>query len=247
MRLADGTLAGSTLTMDRALRNLVDVSACRSTTPRGACRPTRPISSALADRGRLKPGAWADVVVLDRDLQVQDVFIEGGVSMSRMLDEAREAPAAVARQLAARPRALAGFGARLRRAAARVAADDRARQLRPRRALRGLPGDGAARPAGDLDADVARHAVPVEDPLQGLASLAFSQSGQSPDLVGPTEYFRNCGALTCAFVNDPASPLAQAAEWLFPLHCRPGAERGRHQEFHRAAGRGRALHRGLAG
>jgi glucosamine--fructose-6-phosphate aminotransferase (isomerizing) len=54
---------------------------------------------------------------------------------------------------------------------------------------------------------------------EGLVSLAFSQSGQSPDLIGPTEYFRQCGALTCAFVNDAQSPLARAAEWLFPLHA----------------------------
>jgi N-acetylglucosamine-6-phosphate deacetylase len=32
----------------------------------------------LADRGRLVPGAWADVVLMDRDLRVQDVFVEGG-------------------------------------------------------------------------------------------------------------------------------------------------------------------------
>jgi glucosamine--fructose-6-phosphate aminotransferase (isomerizing) len=54
---------------------------------------------------------------------------------------------------------------------------------------------------------------------EGLASFAFSQSGQSPDLVGPTEFFRRRGAVTCAFVNDPDSPLARAAEWLFCLHA----------------------------
>ncbi|HSV82376.1 MAG TPA: SIS domain-containing protein [Ramlibacter sp.] len=55
----------------------------------------------------------------------------------------------------------------------------------------------------------------------GLACFAFSQSGQSPDVVGPTQYFRDGGAVTCAFVNDAASPLARAAEWLFPLHAGP--------------------------
>ena len=54
---------------------------------------------------------------------------------------------------------------------------------------------------------------------RGLASFAFSQSGQSPDLVEPTRYFREGGALTSAFVNDPASPLARAAQWVFPLHA----------------------------
>jgi len=31
----------------------------------------------LSDRRRLVPGAWADVVLLDRDLTVQQVLVEG--------------------------------------------------------------------------------------------------------------------------------------------------------------------------
>jgi len=57
----------------------------------------------------------------------------------------------------------------------------------------------------------------------GLLSLAFSQSGQSPDLVLPTQAFRQQGARTVALVNDAGSPLAQASEWVLPLHA--GAER----------------------
>jgi N-acetylglucosamine-6-phosphate deacetylase len=78
VRLADGTLAGSTLTMDRALRNLVEVigvpleDAARRVSTHAAD------FLELPDRGRLAPGAWADVVMLDRDLQVQEVFVEGG-------------------------------------------------------------------------------------------------------------------------------------------------------------------------
>lgn len=78
VRLADGTLAGSTLTMDRALRNLVDVIGL------GLEDAARRVSTHAAeflgvtDRGRLAAGAWADVVVLDRDLRAQEVFLEGG-------------------------------------------------------------------------------------------------------------------------------------------------------------------------
>jgi glutamine---fructose-6-phosphate transaminase (isomerizing) len=57
----------------------------------------------------------------------------------------------------------------------------------------------------------------------GLVSLAFSQSGQSPDLVTPTEYFTRGGALTAALVNATGSPLARAARFVFPLHA--GEER----------------------
>ena len=77
VRLADGTLAGSTLTMDRALRNLVDVIGLPldDAARRVATFPADFLE--LPDRGRLQAGAWADVVVLDRDLHVQAVFVEG--------------------------------------------------------------------------------------------------------------------------------------------------------------------------
>lgn len=57
---------------------------------------------------------------------------------------------------------------------------------------------------------------------QGLVSLALSQSGQSPDLVAPSQYFSDGGARTVALVNDVQSPLAQACQWVLPLHA--GAE-----------------------
>jgi glucosamine--fructose-6-phosphate aminotransferase (isomerizing) len=60
-------------------------------------------------------------------------------------------------------------------------------------------------------------------PCLGLASMAFSQSGQSPDLVAPMQYVTEGGATTAAFVNDPHSPLARAVRWVFPLHA--GAEK----------------------
>ncbi|MDB5959795.1 MAG: iron dicitrate transport regulator FecR [Massilia sp.] len=50
-------------------------------------------------------------------------------------------------------------------------------------------------------------------------TIAISQSGQSPDVVEPTRYFRDGGATTVALVNDIESPLAQAAEWAMPLHA----------------------------
>jgi N-acetylglucosamine-6-phosphate deacetylase len=77
VRLADGTLAGSTLTMDEALRNLAGPLGL------GLAEASARVSThaanylGLADRGRLAPGAWADVVVLDRDLTLKNVYVEG--------------------------------------------------------------------------------------------------------------------------------------------------------------------------
>lgn len=47
--------------------------------------------------------------------------------------------------------------------------------------------------------------------------IGLSQSGRSPDVVGVIEAARAQGALTLAITNDPASPLAAAAEHLLDL------------------------------
>jgi N-acetylglucosamine-6-phosphate deacetylase len=76
VRLADGTLAGSTLTMDQALRNLVGLGLSL----REASRRTSTLAAehlGLSDRGQLAPGAWADMVVLDQALSVQQVWACG--------------------------------------------------------------------------------------------------------------------------------------------------------------------------
>jgi N-acetylglucosamine-6-phosphate deacetylase len=76
VRLADGTLAGSTLTMDQALRNLVGLGLSLAE----ASRRTATLAAehlGISDRGQLVSGAWADLVVLDSTLHVQQVWVEG--------------------------------------------------------------------------------------------------------------------------------------------------------------------------
>jgi N-acetylglucosamine-6-phosphate deacetylase len=76
-RLADGTLAGSTLTMDAAVRNVVRWGV---TVDRAVAMATGVPAAALrlADRGRLEPGLRADLVALDRaTLTVRGVWIAG--------------------------------------------------------------------------------------------------------------------------------------------------------------------------
>jgi N-acetylglucosamine-6-phosphate deacetylase len=77
VRLADGTLAGSTLTMDQALRNLVQtlgldlVDASRRVSTHAAN------FLGITERGRLAVGAWGDAVLLDPELKLLDVYLEG--------------------------------------------------------------------------------------------------------------------------------------------------------------------------
>lgn len=77
VRMADGTLAGSTLSMDQALRNLVERLGLGLAEASRRCATHAADYLGLVDRGRIEPGAYADLAVLDRDLQLKDVFLEG--------------------------------------------------------------------------------------------------------------------------------------------------------------------------
>jgi N-acetylglucosamine-6-phosphate deacetylase len=75
--LADGTLAGSILTLDAAIRNVVSlgVPIARAVKHTGV-NPARVLGSH--DRGRIAPGARADLVALDpQTLAVQAVWLAG--------------------------------------------------------------------------------------------------------------------------------------------------------------------------
>ena len=76
VRLADGTLAGSTLTMDQALRNFVSLGLSLAEASDRLSRIPADFLG-LGDIGRLEEGAAADFVVLDPQLQLQAVFVEG--------------------------------------------------------------------------------------------------------------------------------------------------------------------------
>jgi N-acetylglucosamine-6-phosphate deacetylase len=76
VRLADGTLAGSSLTLDQGLRNLVGMGlSLEDASARVSRYPADYLG--LKDRGRIEPGAWADLVVLDRTLRPIMVYVEG--------------------------------------------------------------------------------------------------------------------------------------------------------------------------
>jgi N-acetylglucosamine-6-phosphate deacetylase len=76
VRLDDGTLAGSTLTMDQALRNLVTLGlSLREASLRVSTHAADYLG--IADRGRLDVACHADLVVVDRDLCLQRVIVEG--------------------------------------------------------------------------------------------------------------------------------------------------------------------------
>lgn len=80
--LADGTLAGSALTMDRALENLLDLGlSLDEASRRTSTYPADFIGRR--DRGRIQVGAWADLVLLDQAHKLVEVIIEGEAIQGR--------------------------------------------------------------------------------------------------------------------------------------------------------------------
>ena len=135
--------------------------------------------------------------------------------------EAGQAPAAVARLLAAEQKNFAALGEELRQhpplsilTVARGSSDHAAHYMaylvmaRLGRLVTSLPMSLITLYPASLRCD-------------GLVAFVFSQSGQSPDLLAPTRYIGEHGGRTVALVNDATSPLALAAQQVFPLHAGP--------------------------
>jgi glutamine---fructose-6-phosphate transaminase (isomerizing) len=57
--------------------------------------------------------------------------------------------------------------------------------------------------------------------IDGQLFIAISQSGRSDDLLESAELARASGAITVAIVNDTASPLAAASQYVLPISAGP--------------------------
>jgi N-acetylglucosamine-6-phosphate deacetylase len=79
-RLPDGTIAGSVLTMDAAVRNMVSSGASDLASALRAASAVPADLLGLDDRGTITVGARADLVALRPDLTVEQVWI-GGVAV----------------------------------------------------------------------------------------------------------------------------------------------------------------------
>ena len=138
-----------------------------------------------------------------------------------MFTEAAEAPAAVARLLAANAQACVQLGEALRTAppamvvtCARGSSDHAATYAKYLiETATGVPTSSAALSVSSL-----YDAVPK---LDGALFLAISQSGRSPDLLATAEAAKKSGARIIALVNDEASPLAELADVTLGLKAGP--------------------------
>jgi N-acetylglucosamine-6-phosphate deacetylase len=83
-RISNGSLAGSTLTMDTAFRNILAATGCSLNDAVRMCSLTPATSIHLGDRkGNLLPGYDADIAILDDTLQVDKTIVEGRLVYAR--------------------------------------------------------------------------------------------------------------------------------------------------------------------
>ena len=83
--LDDGTLAGSLLSMDVALRNLIAFTGCSPAEALPALTRVPADLLAMPEKGRLLAGCDADLVLLSADLQVQGTIVAGELVYSTFL------------------------------------------------------------------------------------------------------------------------------------------------------------------
>jgi N-acetylglucosamine-6-phosphate deacetylase len=76
-RNAQGVLAGSTLTLDRALRNVVALGIPLADTLRMLTLNPAKLLGIEFKKGALRTGADADIVLLDDNLQIKNVYVRG--------------------------------------------------------------------------------------------------------------------------------------------------------------------------
>ena len=82
-RNAEGRLAGSTLTQDRALRNLIQWTGMRLDDAVRGLTANPAVALSLEGRGRIEPGAFADLVLLDSNPEVIRTYVGGVIAFER--------------------------------------------------------------------------------------------------------------------------------------------------------------------
>jgi len=92
-RLQDGTLAGSTITMDEAFRRLTATMGVSLVDAATMCATTPARELGLVGHGVLSEGAAADLVVLDRRGTVVQTYVSGRLAYARRSHEGNSAMA----------------------------------------------------------------------------------------------------------------------------------------------------------
>jgi N-acetylglucosamine-6-phosphate deacetylase len=91
-RLSDGRLAGSLLSLDQGVRNLIAFTGCEVGDALSTVTTTPAKLLGLTDRGQVAPGLVADLILLTPDLQVVKTIVDGQIWDGIKPDECEACP-----------------------------------------------------------------------------------------------------------------------------------------------------------
>ena len=88
VRLLNGNIAGSVLTMDMAIKNFINHSKCslRQAIRMASYNPAK-ITGLLNKKGQIKEGMDADIVIFDDDINIKMTIVEGNIEYNDLLQE----------------------------------------------------------------------------------------------------------------------------------------------------------------
>ena len=84
-QLEDGTICGSVLTMDRAVKNFYENSSASLSRAIGCATASPAASVGYAKAGRLKIGCYSDMVLLNEDLEVIKTIVKGSTVYEKQI------------------------------------------------------------------------------------------------------------------------------------------------------------------
>ncbi|MDQ7019540.1 MAG: SIS domain-containing protein [Robiginitomaculum sp.] len=152
----------------------------------------------------------------------QSKIVPTAQTQTLMHQESWQAPACIARQRVANAGVVEALGARLRSAPPALVVT----------CARGSSNNAASYAKYLIETHIGTptlSAAPsvnsvynIHQNMDQVLFLAISQSGQSPDILSAAKAAKAGGALVVCLVNETASPLAQLADIVIPLHA--GAE-----------------------
>ncbi|MEK6267656.1 MAG: amidohydrolase family protein, partial [Planococcus sp. (in: firmicutes)] len=82
-RLADGTLAGSILTMEKAIQNVQSITHCSLNELVAMTSANAAAALGLSNKGKLKAGMDADVAIVDDSFTVQLTICRGTIAYKK--------------------------------------------------------------------------------------------------------------------------------------------------------------------
>ena len=247
-RLPDGKLAGSILRLDAGVRNPAAATGRGVETALSAATTVPARLLGLPDRGRIAPGARADLTILTRDFDAVGTLVGGELVWAAPAARPRGAGVGLRDEILEQPEVATRFLRDGLPQVRRIADALDGRELdvvliapgapRSRRDLRPVPVRGPPSAARRARHAVARVAVRIAPRSTGRSSSASASRAGRPTSSRSSRPHVPRALRPSPSRTPPVRPASRGGAFD-RRRRRSGARHGRHQDVHRPAPRGR--------